>query len=311
MMRVDGSRGAWEAATVAMALTLTSALVVALAFGNEPYRSFARVVQSSAAEAADVATSARIAPHLHCLNVTSRAALHARRSYLRAVDVNAGPTGNERGVWLGSLDASRCAAGLRQAKGLGPALPELDRVSEAYLASLERLSPRLREVSAYYASKRPARDHGANAKAMHPELVAAFAEFERAHAAFAAQVRTLDAGVMLRRLERLEQDPAARLEYLAAKTVYQARALRRPTELGVDRYAIAATDYERYVAAHPAEAGKVEAMSLFSAQVGTLLKSVTQQLRSKRAGNPIDVASVEAEVDELVSRWHGLRFRRD
>lgn len=311
MIGAGHSAGTWEAASVAMALTVASAFAVALALGNEPYEGFERVVQSSAAERADLVTAERIAAHTHCLDFASRAALHARRSYLRAVDVDGGPTGREPGVWLGALDASRCAAGLEKARNLKPALPELDRLADAYLVSLERLSPLLNEASAHHGNERHQRDYGAKAKVMNPALMAAFADFEQAHAAFAGRVRALDAGIMQRRLERLEREPSARLEYLVAKTVHQAQALRKPTELAVDRYAIAATDYERHVAAHPDEASKVEALSLFRSQVGTLLKSATEQLRSKRAGNPVQAASVAVEVDELVSRWHRMRFPRD
>lgn len=41
-------------------------------------------------------------------------------------------------------------------------------------------------------------------------------------------------------------------------------------------------------------------MSLFHSQVGTLLKSATQA----------DTANIEADINELVSRWHGMKFRR-
>jgi len=330
MMGASGSAGLWETASVAMALTLASAFAVALGLGNQPYRGVERTVQhsepeplafasaarpraASPAEAEDFAMSERIAAHIECLNFASRALLHAQSTYLAAADPAVGPSGNESGVWLGAVDVSRCASGLRKARSLKPALAKLDRAADVYLGSLEKLAPLLNEASAYYASKGFERDQWAKAKAMHGGLVAAFADFATAHASLEEQVHAIYAGLFARRLERLRQDPAARLEYLAAKTVNDARALvnlasgveTAPLDearfaKALDQYQSTAADYERYVEAHADEASRVDSMSLFRSQVGTLLKSATARQPAK----------LVTEFNELVSRANRMKFRR-
>lgn len=326
MMGASGSTGLWETASVAMALTLASALAVALGLGNQPYRGVERTVQHSEpeplafasaarpraatpAEAADFEMSERISAHIECLNFASRQLLHARSSYFAAVDVAAGPTGSESGLWLGSIDLGRCASGLEKARSLKPPLAELDRAADVYLASLERIAPVLNEASAYYTSKGYEHDRWAKAKAMHGGLVAAFSDFEKAHAGLEDQVHAIYTGLFARRLERLRREPSARLEYLAAKTVNDARALvnlatgaedQPRYEQALKRYEATAADYERYVDAHPHEASRVDSMSLFRSQVSTLLKSA-------KSGQP---ANVVTEFNELVSRANRLEFRR-
>jgi len=350
MMRAGGGTGLWETASVAMTLTLASAFAVALALGNQPYRAVERIVQhsepeplafasaakplaASPAEAEDFEMSERISAHIDCLNFASRDLLHARSRYRAAVDAAAGPSGSESGVWLGASDVGRCAAGLEKARSLKPALPELDRASDGYLASLAKLAPVLDEASAYYASKAYERDDWAKAKAMHGALVAAFSDFEKAHAALEEQVHGIYAGLFARRLERLQQQPSARLEYLAAKTVNDARALvnlasgSEPGALDAARYAkalsryeTAAADYERYVGAHPDEARRVDSMSLFRSQVSTLLKSATALQRRQPGGARSETKSPElesgqpenvvTEFNELVSRANRMKFPR-
>ena len=335
MMGASGSTGLWETASVAMALTLASALAVALGLGNQPYRGVERTVQQSEpeplafasaarpraatpAEAADFEMSERISAHIDCLNFASRELLHARSSYFAVVDVAAGPTGSESGLWLGTTDLGRCTSGLEQARSLKPPLAELDGAAAAYLASLEQLAPVLNEASAYYTNKGYERDHWAKAKAMHGGLVTAFSDFEKAHVALEDQVHAIYTGLFARRLERLRQEPAARLEYLAAKTVNDARILvhlasgseTAPLDearyaKALERYETTAADYERYVDTHADEARRVDSMSLFRSQVSTLLKSA--KARELKSGQP---ANVVTEFNELVSRANRLKFRR-
>ena len=349
MMRA-GSTRLWETASVAMALPLAAAVAVALSLGNQPYRAVERIVQQSEpeplafasaarpraatpAEAADFEMSERISAHIDCLNFASRDVLHARRSYLAAVDAAAGPSGREGGVWLGATDVGRCVSGLERSRRLRPALAELDKASEAYLASLETLAPVLNEASAYYTSKGYERDDWAKAKAMHGGLVAAFSDFEKAHAALEDQVHAIYAGLFARRLERLQEQPSARLEYLAAKTVNDARALvdlaggsdTAPLDgalyrKALSQYETAAADYERYVDAHADEARRVDSMSLFRSQVSTLLKSATALLQRQHSGarpettNPElelgQPANLVTEFNELVSRANRMKFPR-
>jgi len=57
----------------------------------------------TALEDADYEMSEKISAHIDCLNFASRDAFHARRSYLTSIDAD--------GVWLGSVDVTRCATG--------------------------------------------------------------------------------------------------------------------------------------------------------------------------------------------------------
>jgi len=128
-------------------------------------------------------------------------------------------------------------------------------------------------ASAYYEQKDYKDDHWAKAKQMHPRLMAAFADFDKAHQAFDSKVKSINNGLSERRLQRLKQDPSAQLEYFAAKVVKDAKPLLKFTDisrikrldeagykLAFEQYEATAADYERYVEAHPDEASKVIAM---------------------------------------------------
>ena len=285
-----------------------------------------------ALEEADYEMSEKISPHIDCLNFASRDAFHARRSYLRSIDATRGPTGKESSVWLGTIDVTRCATGLTKSKALKPSTPDLDQVSDAYLTSLQKLGPLVKDASAYYEQKDYKDDRWVKAKQIHPGLMAAFADFDKAHQVFDAKVKSINEGLSERRLQRLKQDPSAQLEYLAAKVVNDAKPLVKFTEItqikqldeagyrpALEQYEATAAEYERYVEAHPDEASKVIAMSIFRSQVSTLLKSAKELMRNKRDGKEVESMSPETSVghpanvvkefNELISRSNGMTFR--
>lgn len=284
-------------------------------------------------EEADYEMSEKISAHIDCLNFASRDAFHARRSYLRSIDGTRGPTGKENGVWLGSIDVTRCATGLTKAKSLKPTTADLDQVSDAYLVSLQKLGPLVKAASSYYEQKDYKDDAWAKAKQMHPGLMAAFADFDKAHQAFDDKVKSINEGLSERRLQRLKQDPSAQLEYLAAKVIADAKPLLKFTDISqikqldevgykpaLDQYEATAAEYERYVEAHPDESSKVIAMSIFRSQVSALLKSAKELMRNKQGGKEVESmspelsvghpANVVKEFNELISRSNGMTFRR-
>lgn len=86
-------------------------------------------------------------------------------------------------------DPKDCLQAITEARSLAPALPELVRVGDGFARTLEQLHTLTSTSAKYRDSKAP---NVEAALALHPDLVAAFAAFERAQAELYAQVTRLN-----------------------------------------------------------------------------------------------------------------------
>jgi hypothetical protein len=164
--------------------------------------------------------------------------------------------------------------------------------------------------------------------------MSAFDEFEKAHEAFETEVKGINAGLSDRRLKRLEKDEDAKLEYLSAKVVDDAKQLVKFAELekledldeggmkkAFDQYEKSVTAFENHVEANPEDAQKVVSLSFFRTSVNDFLKTSKELLRNKRDAKKLDnvtspdtteghPANVLKVFNELINRSNGLTFRR-
>lgn len=302
----------------------------------------AQQAAASASEAAVLPTEAqkdgqlatKLEGYVSCLNRETSNAFDSRRSYLRTVDEKTGPTGKETHIGLRSLSPESCLERITKAKAMVPPLPEVEAAAAAYAAALTKLQTTIKPISSYYEQKDFKDDQFAKGKAAHASLLAAFEEFAAANKTFDTRVTQLNEQVAQRRLGRLEKDPKARLEYLVARSVDDAKKvvdLADITSLAAldgTAYGAAVTEYERsvqaldtYTSAHKEEANKVSRLNSFQNDSASYLKAAKELMRRKRddkdfakeRGTPEHMdghpAQVVKEFNDLIEVSNHLQFR--
>jgi hypothetical protein len=272
--------------------------------------------------------------YIFCLNRETASAFDSKRSYLRTVDEKTGPTGKENHVYLRSLSPESCLERITKAKAMAPPLPEVETAAATYAAALTKLQTTIKPISAYYEQKDFKDDKYAKGKASHASLMAAFEEFSAANKTFDTQVTQLNEQVAQRRLARLEKDPKARLEYLVARTVDNAKKvvdladIKSLAALDGAAYGAAVANYEKsvqeldtYTSAHKEEANKVSRLNSFQNDSATYLKAAKELMRRKRddkdftkeSGSPEHMdghpAQVVKEFNEMIEVSNDLEFR--
>ncbi|MDF3069386.1 MAG: hypothetical protein K0R38_4987 [Polyangiaceae bacterium] len=247
-------------------------------------------------EGKDAELSTKLGEYIDCMNGTSKRVVQSRNRYLSWADEKLGPTGKERNIYgLYDINASTCFPHLDRAKTLQPPLPEVESAAIEYRKALEELDPLVKRANDYYDQKDYKDDKMAKGKAMHPELMNAFAKFEQVSRGFEERVLALNDAVNDRQFSRLEKDPARRLQYLAQKSQNEAKSLIKVSnvaelkELDLQKYDVALQTYERsiaeleeYAGAHKTEADKSSGLSSYISDSKTFLKSAKELLRRKR-----------------------------
>jgi len=250
----------------------------------------------SSEEDKDAELSSKLGEYIGCMNGTSKRVVDSRNRYLSWVDEKVGPTGKERNIYgLYDINADTCYPALDRAKTMQPALPEVESAAAEYRKALEELDPIVKQANKYYDQNDYKDDKMAKGKALHPQLMGAFAKFEQVSKGFEDRVTTLNDGVNARQFARLEKDPSRRLQYLSQKSLNEAKALIKLTdiaelkELDLQKYDVAVqtydkalTELEQYADSHKAEVDKATMFSSYLSSAKTFLKSAKELLRRKR-----------------------------
>jgi hypothetical protein len=251
----------------------------------------------SSEEDKDAQLSAKLGEYITCMNGTSKRVVDSRNRYLSwVVDEKVGPTGKERNIYgLYDINAGTCTPALDRAKTMQPPLPEVESAAAEYRKALDELDPIIKQADKYYDQKDYKDDKMAKGRAMHPQLMNAFAKFEQVSKGFEDRVTTLNDGVNARQFTRLEKDPSRRLQYLSQKSLNEAKALIKQTdiaelkELDLQKYDVALqtydkslTELEQYASSHKAETDKTMMFSSYLSSAQTFLKSAKELLRRKR-----------------------------
>ena len=285
----------------------------------------------SSEEDKDAQLSAKLGEYIGCMNGTSKRVVDSRNRYLSWIaDEKVGPTGKERNIYgLYDINANTCLPNLDRAKAMQPSLPELESAAAEYRKALEELDPLVKQADKYYDQKDYKDDKLAKGKALHPQLMNGFAKFEQVSKGFEDRVTALNDGVNTRQFVRLEQDPTRRLQYLSQKSLNEAKALIKLTdiaelkELDLQKYDVAVQTYdkaltalEQYADAHKAEVDKALMFSSYLSNSQTFLKSAKELLRRKRdnkdfnkeffsKSSPTMVEGHPAQVVETYNRMIG------
>jgi hypothetical protein len=251
---------------------------------------------ASSEEEKDVQLGNKLGEYINCMNYTSKRVVDSRNRYLSWVNEKSGPTGKERHVYgLYDINADSCYQALDRAKTMQPALPEVDAAAAEYRRVLDELVPIVKQANKYYDQDDYKDDKMAKGKQLHGQLLSAFSKFEQVSKGFEERVTTLNDGVSLRQLARLEKDPSRRLQYLSERSLQEAKQLLRLADVGElkeldqQKYDVALQTYdktlselEQYADSHKAEADKVTMFSSYLSDCKAFLKSAKDLLRRKR-----------------------------
>jgi hypothetical protein len=293
----------------------------------------------SSEEDKDAALGNKLGEYINCMNGTSKRVVDSRNRYLSWIDdEKIGPTGKERIVYgLYDINASTCFPSLDRAKTQPPSLPEVESAAAEYRKALEELDPLVKQANKYYDQKDYKDDKMAKGKQLHQELMNAFAKFEQVSKGFEERVISLNDGVNARQFARLEKDPSRRLQYLSQKSLNEAKALIKLTdiaelkELDLQKYDVALqaydkslTDLEQYAQSHKAEVDKTMMFSSYVSSSSDFLKSAKELLRRKKDNKDFNKeffsksspsmvdghpAQVVEKYNRMVNSSNNLRYR--
>jgi hypothetical protein len=251
----------------------------------------------SSEEDKDAELGSKLGEYISCMNGTSKRVIDSRNRYLSWVaDEKVGPTGKERNIYgLYDINAGTCLPSLDRAKAMQPALPDIESAAAEYRKALDELDPLVKQADKYYDQKDYKDDKMAKGKALHPQLMNAFAKFEQVSKGFEDRVTALNDQVNARQFTRLEKDPSRRLQYLSQKSLNEGKALIKLTdiaelkELDLQKYDVAVQSYDKalteldqYADSHKAEVDKAMMFSSYLSSAHTFLKSAKELLRRKR-----------------------------
>jgi hypothetical protein len=202
----------------------------------------------------DIVLAQKIAAYIECINRHSNWTLGSRERYLDWVkDAKRGPSGREQVIYglYPLYDVASCRDGIAKAASLPPPAPEVEQSAAAWVDAFSALNTIVTEANTYYELENYKDDKMAKGKAMHPQLMEAFARFHEANDALYGKVVASQDALAERRLQRLASDPARKAEFLFESLNDRAKRvvrLMKPTGTkGFDRdgYAAAVSEFEK------------------------------------------------------------------
>jgi len=286
-----------------------------------------------ASDADDAGVAGKLDPAIKCINSHSHWVLKSRERYLSWIkSAESGPTGKEAVIYgLYKLhDVGTCRAGIEAVLGKSPAMPEFEQAMQAWLQAFATADAVITEADTYYELQNYNDDRMQLGKALHPRLLAAYADFERADDALRTQLESIKDGLTERRLERLAADPALRTPYLAERALREADLMLRSAS-GLGSKAFNAAPFAARVAAlevawrelgehrkaSPDDRSDVVRSSSFENAVFALLKSAKAAERRTRDGFRLDESEqmladngaaqlVDGHPTQLLEKYNGL-----
>lgn len=217
---------------------LLAALSLALvACGNSPgsagpaeHNGHAVAEDASAADAAELAMTAKLNAYIDCYNDVDGGLQQGIGYYTRWMDdPNVGPTGREeRPIGppdLTAADLKDCETKIATARAAQPPLPALDDAAQKYLDSLHVLQPLAHAGHDYYSREDYQDDAFARGKDMHAPLMAALITFAERSKAFSSALEAQNRAQQNAALEAMKQRGELTREYYRMAMMRDAKAL--------------------------------------------------------------------------------------
>lgn len=221
---------AWRVGTLGVLVLVIAGGCSKLPMGGNKAGSGNGNAAADPAAAADEKLATKLDEYLTgCLNNSARQQFrNSADDYLEKFDDKKAPTPavvpNLRKV--ADKDVNECIQSATKAKAMQPALPELDDAVAEFATAIKAGTPVLNDAQAYYDQKNYLDDKMAKGQALHPQLLAAFRQFDTvSHGvseAFAKQKGPLDS----RELERLK-NKGPKLAYLTKRSIMNVDAFEK------------------------------------------------------------------------------------
>jgi tetratricopeptide (TPR) repeat protein len=232
---------------------------------------------------------AKINAYVGCINRLSQRAYQSRERYFSWVG-KSGPTGSERIVYgtYTIYDTTGCRKAIETANGLEPHDAAIESAAAAYAEAVGKLEPLLKEADDYYTQQNYKDDRTAKGKALHPQLVDAWAGFAAADTALRREVEAINDRRALEKLAEIEKSEGRKSRYyvealmIHAKRVLRAQDTEKPDLAAIER---ALSEYEDTIkgAEQASDAdGGAKIGSLFISNAKSYLVTAKQLMRRLR-----------------------------
>ncbi|WP_339071795.1 YiiG family protein [Methylovirgula sp. 4M-Z18] len=235
----------------------------------------------------------KLQAYIGCINRLSERAHQSEERY-RSWAAASGPTGKERIIYgtYTIYDTSDCAKKVEAANATEPHDAALEAAGTAYVQAVTTLEPLLKQADDYYDQSNYKDDKMAKGKALHPQLMAAWAAFDKADADLRGRVQALNDQVQAELLAAIEKEEGKNAHYYALDLMIKAKALLRAELVNepdkpdlakinpaLDAYDGAVQALDQYASAHPGPFDSVLVNSAKSYLVSA--KNLMRRIRDK------------------------------
>ena len=278
----------------------------------------------------DASLIEKINGYIACSNRTVSRTLDSRSRYLSWVSEQAGPTCTERYISYGLYTlyedgVPKCNEAVTRGKATPPSMPKLEQAAADMAAAYAELVPLTQKAEDYYQQQDYKDDNCAKAKAMHPQLMAAFNKFMAAEKIVAGELDGLKAELDVKQLARIEAEQGKKLQWYTQNFMMNTRSLVRsvPKENAVSfdsaAYLAAFNSLQpaydqliEYSAAHPDEASGAFWYSAFESSAKNFYTKAKFLKRDVAEGKKPDARALNELIDEynrVVGDANNLRFK--
>ncbi len=248
----------------------------------------------------------------NCINLFSGQMKLLQQDYVKVMNPELGPENEENVPSLFVLDSTQdCALAIAQAKELNLA-QELDPLAENYLSTLQNAAPLIAQATRYYDQMDYKTDDFEKGKELHPKLMVAFEDFEKADANFKKSIQQIQTSINLRFLESYKK-AGLNFEFLVQDAWIKGTALLNKAEaeaydtLDTEDYTKAVNEYqaalealEAYLLEHPEQAALAE---VFQEGAWEYMDEAKQLMSRKREGLPYDQLEGNANLMRNQYEW--------
>ncbi len=170
----------------------------------------------------------KLQAYIGCINRLSERA-HQSEARYKSWAANSGPTGKERIIYgtYTIYDPADCAKGVDAANAAEPHDQALEAAGTAYVQAVTALDPLLKQANDYYDQGNYKDDKLAKGKQLHPQLMAAWAAFDKADTDLRGRVQTLNDQVQLEELAAIEKSEGKQARYYELDLMIKAKAVLR------------------------------------------------------------------------------------
>jgi hypothetical protein len=313
--------------TIALAVSLALAVLGCKKSGDKPAGGGSGTAEQGGGGgggggAKDEILGEKLNASIECLNRHSGRIFEARDFYLQRVDKDKGPEAGKEVSLLGLYSLDPCAANVKKAAALTPAVPELDKAALAYIAALETLLTTYEDFEGYFKKGEFRTDGGKKGTETHTKLMAAFTAFADANTVLDAIVGTENRKQRLADLARREKAEGRKLGVVLDSMMLDAETVVDALSVGPDQlvagdpaaldatiatYAKGVDEFEAYLKAHADEAQKVgsrDNLVNYSQSFLGQARAIAEKVKAKKPPTADELEKATDQYNSLVDNYN-------